>query len=122
MSHELHQLFDPESSTFTYVLVDLPTREAVVVDSVDHLTERDLSLVRRLGLTVRYVVETHAHDDRRQGRSAVQVRDLSGRRAARARRHAALWRKRGIARDPHARTHVGQHELPVAQQRPHRRY
>ena len=30
MSHELHQLFDPASSTFTYVLVDLPTREDVV--------------------------------------------------------------------------------------------
>ena len=42
MNHELHQLFDPESSTFTYMLVDLPTREAIVVDSVDRLIERDL--------------------------------------------------------------------------------
>ncbi len=42
MEHELHQLFDPESSTFTYVLVDVPTREAIVVDSVDHRIERDL--------------------------------------------------------------------------------
>ena len=56
MGHELHQLFDPESSTFTYVLVDVPTREAIVVDSVDHLVERDMGLVRRLGLTVRFVV------------------------------------------------------------------
>jgi sulfur dioxygenase len=63
MNHELHQLFDPESSTFTYVLVDLMTREAVVVDSVDQRIERDLGLVRRLGLTVRYVVETHTHAD-----------------------------------------------------------
>ena len=63
MEHELHQLFDPQSSTFTYVLVDRVTREAVVVDSVDHLTERDLGVVRRLGLTLRYVVETHAHAD-----------------------------------------------------------
>ena len=59
MNHELHQLFDPASSTFTYVLIDVPTRDAVVVDSVDHLVERDLGVVRRLGLNVRYVVETH---------------------------------------------------------------
>src|SRR6476659_6302966 len=80
MSHELHQLFDPESSTFTYVLVDLPTREAVVVASVDHLTERDLSLVRRLGLTVRYVVETHAHADHVTG--AGLLRATTGAKAA----------------------------------------
>ena len=74
MSHELHQLFDPASSTFTYVLVDLPTREAIVVDSVDLLTERDLSLVRRLGLTVRYVVETHAHADHVTGAGLLRAR------------------------------------------------
>jgi hypothetical protein len=44
MDQELHQLFDPESSTFTYVLVDLATREAVVVDSVDQLLERDKNI------------------------------------------------------------------------------
>jgi sulfur dioxygenase len=80
MDHELHQLFDPESSTFTYVLVDLPTREAVVVDSVGHLVERDLGLVRRLGLTVRYVVETHAHADHVTG--AGRLREATGARAA----------------------------------------
>lgn len=74
MSHELHQLFDPASSTFTYMLVDLPTREAIVVDSVDLLTERDLSLVRRLGLTVRYVVETHAHADHVTGAGLLRAR------------------------------------------------
>jgi len=80
MNHELHQLFDPGSSTFTYVLVDVATRDAVVVDSVDQLTERDLSLVRRLGLTVRYVVETHAHADHVTG--AGVLRTKTGARAA----------------------------------------
>ena len=50
-----------------------------------------------------------ARRDRRQGGGAVQVRDLAGRRAARAWRHAALRRGRGTARDPHAGPHVGQH-------------
>ena len=63
MDHELHQLFDPESSTFTYLLVDVATRDAIVVDSVDRMVERDLGVIGRLGLTVRYVVETHAHAD-----------------------------------------------------------
>lgn len=74
MRHELHQLFDPESSTFTYVLVDVPTREAIVVDSVDHLVERDIGLVRRLGLTVRFVVETHAHADHVTGAGLLRAR------------------------------------------------
>jgi glyoxylase-like metal-dependent hydrolase (beta-lactamase superfamily II) len=74
MNHELHQLFDPASSTFTYVLIDVPTRDAVVVDSVDHLVERDLGVVRRLGLNVRYVVETHAHADHVTGAGLLQQR------------------------------------------------
>jgi glyoxylase-like metal-dependent hydrolase (beta-lactamase superfamily II) len=80
MNQELHQLFDPESSTFTYILVDLPTREAVVVDSVDQLVERDLGVVLRLGLTVRYVVETHAHADHVTG--AGLLRQKTGAKAA----------------------------------------
>src|SRR6476469_28621 len=80
MSHELHQLFDPASSTFTYMLVDLPTREAIVVDSDDHLDGRDLSRVRRLGLTVRYVGETHAHADHVTG--AGLLRAATGAKAA----------------------------------------
>jgi len=73
MNHELHQLFDPGSSTFTYVLVDIATRDAVVVDSVDQCTERDLGLVHRLGLTVRYVVETHAHADHVTGSGLLRI-------------------------------------------------
>ena len=80
MEQALHQLFDPVSSTFTYVLIDLATSEAVVVDSVDQLIERDLGLVRRLGLTVRYVVETHAHADHVTG--AGRLRDETGAKAA----------------------------------------
>ena len=80
MEHELHQLFDPESSTFTYLLVNVPTREAIVVDSVDHLVERDMGLVRRLGLTVRFVVETHAHADHVTG--AGVLRTKTGAKAA----------------------------------------
>ena len=63
MDHDLIQLFDIESSTFTYFLVDRATREAMAIDSVDRQVERDLSLIKRLGLTLRYALETHAHAD-----------------------------------------------------------
>jgi glyoxylase-like metal-dependent hydrolase (beta-lactamase superfamily II) len=76
MDHELHQLFDTESSTFTYVLVDRASREAILVDSVEQRFERDMSLLRRIGLTLRYVVETHTHAD--HVTAAGRLRDATG--------------------------------------------
>ena len=76
MDHELHQLFDTESSTFTYVLVDRASREANLVDSVEQRFERDMSLLRRLALTLRYVVETHTHAD--HVTAAGRLRDATG--------------------------------------------
>ena len=63
VNHDLIQLFDVESSTFTYFLVDRATREAMVIDSVAAQVERDLGLIRRLDLKLRYALETHAHAD-----------------------------------------------------------
>ncbi|MEO9135300.1 MAG: MBL fold metallo-hydrolase [Casimicrobiaceae bacterium] len=80
MNHDLHQLFDAESSTFTYVLVDRPTREAILVDSVEQRFDRDISLLRRLGLTLRYVVETHTHAD--HVTAAGRLRDTTGAQTA----------------------------------------
>ncbi len=80
MDHDLLQLFDPESSTFTYVLVDRATGEAIAIDSVDRQVERDLALVRRLDLRLRYVLETHAHADHITG--AGRLREATGALAA----------------------------------------
>jgi glyoxylase-like metal-dependent hydrolase (beta-lactamase superfamily II) len=80
MDRELHQLFDPESFTFTYFLVERASGEAIVIDSVDRHVERDMALVERLGLTVRYVVETHAHADHVTG--AGELRRRTGAKAA----------------------------------------
>jgi sulfur dioxygenase len=57
------QLFDAASSTYTYVLHDPVTREAVIIDPVDEHLERDLQLLRDQGLTLRWIIETHAHAD-----------------------------------------------------------
>jgi len=57
------QLFDPASSTYTYVLFDTITREALIIDPVDDQIERDLSELRARGLRLVWTVETHAHAD-----------------------------------------------------------
>ena len=51
------------SSTYTYLLADAATREAVLIDPVFELHARDAALVRELGLTLRYTLETHVHAD-----------------------------------------------------------
>jgi glyoxylase-like metal-dependent hydrolase (beta-lactamase superfamily II)/rhodanese-related sulfurtransferase len=59
----LRQLFDKETSTYTYLLADSATGEAALIDPVKEQIERDLSLLRDLGLTLRWVLETHVHAD-----------------------------------------------------------
>jgi sulfur dioxygenase len=57
------QLFDPASSTYTYVLFDETTRDALIIDPVDDQLERDLATLRQYGLKLAWTVETHAHAD-----------------------------------------------------------
>jgi glyoxylase-like metal-dependent hydrolase (beta-lactamase superfamily II) len=60
---EIRQLFDAESSTYTYLVWDAKTREAALIDSVDTQIERDLQLISELGLDLKYTLETHIHAD-----------------------------------------------------------
>lgn len=57
------QLFDKESSTYTYLIADLYTSAAILVDPVLEQVERDLQILRELGLTLHYCLETHIHAD-----------------------------------------------------------
>ncbi|MEN3276708.1 MAG: sulfur dioxygenase [Massilia sp.] len=74
------QLFDTESSTFTYILMASGSKQAVIIDPVDHQLERDLRHLERLDLELVYVLETHAHADHIT--SAGRLRELTGARAA----------------------------------------
>lgn len=58
-----HQLFDKETSTYTYLIADSETREALLVDPVLEQVDRDLQLLQELKLTLRYCLETHIHAD-----------------------------------------------------------
>mgnify|MGYP000882026719 CR=1 FL=1 len=57
------QLFDPASSTYTYVLHDPETRDALIIDPVDEQLERDLAVLQAHQLRLRWAIETHAHAD-----------------------------------------------------------
>lgn len=68
------QLFDPESSTYTYILADAERREAVIVDPVRAHCERDLAVLAEIGLKLVWILETHVHADHVTGARALKHR------------------------------------------------
>ncbi|PSN20690.1 Zn-dependent hydrolase [filamentous cyanobacterium CCP5] len=70
------QLFDPETSTYTYLVADLQTHEALLVDPVLAQVNRDRQLLAELGLTLKYCLETHIHADHITG--TAQLREATG--------------------------------------------
>jgi glyoxylase-like metal-dependent hydrolase (beta-lactamase superfamily II)/rhodanese-related sulfurtransferase len=57
------QLFDPQSSTYTYLLAESQSREAILIDPVFEQAHRDAALVGELGLSLTHTLETHIHAD-----------------------------------------------------------
>ena len=70
------QLFDIQSSTYTYLLADAITKEAVLIDTVIENVERDLKLIDELDLKLLYVLDTHIHADHVTGSG--KIRSLLG--------------------------------------------
>ena len=58
---QVRQLFDYESRTYSYLVFDSQSRDAVSIDPVLEQHPRDLKLIRELGLKLIYVLETHLH-------------------------------------------------------------
>merc|ERR1711962_1306478 len=59
----LRQLFDRDSCTYSYLLADTQTQEAILIDPVIELAERDAQLISQLDLKLKYVLNTHVHAD-----------------------------------------------------------
>src|ERR1044071_570014 len=57
------QLFDQQSSTYTYLLADPASRAALLIDPVFEQARRDAALVDELGLKLAWTLETHVHAD-----------------------------------------------------------
>ncbi|TXK32999.1 MBL fold metallo-hydrolase [Ottowia sp. GY511] len=70
------QLFDPTSHSYTYILFDEVSRDALIIDPVTEQLERDLDALRRLNLKLKWAVETHAHADHIT--SAAQLAEMTG--------------------------------------------
>lgn len=70
------QLLDKQTSTYTYLLADKETKEALLIDPVLEQMPRDLQLLDELGLKLKFVVETHVHAD--HVTSAARLRERTG--------------------------------------------
>jgi glyoxylase-like metal-dependent hydrolase (beta-lactamase superfamily II)/rhodanese-related sulfurtransferase len=70
------QLFDPASSTYTYVLFDPDSRQGIIIDPVDKQIDRDLEVLRQYRLSLVWALETHAHADHIT--SAGKLAELAG--------------------------------------------
>lgn len=57
------QLFERESSTYTYLVACEKTREAVLIDTVKSEIDQYLRLLKELNLHLKYVLDTHTHAD-----------------------------------------------------------
>lgn len=70
------QLFDTESSTYTYLLADPAEAAACLVDPVVGRADRDLQLLAELGLRLTHTLDTHVHAD--HVTAAMTLRERTG--------------------------------------------
>lgn len=82
------QLFEKESSSYTYLLADPVTREAIIIDPVLETVERDLSLIQEQDLKLLYILETHIHADHITGSAEIKKRTSA---------KSAVVKRRGFA-------------------------
>mmetsp|Transcript_11766 Transcript_11766/g.28692 ORF Transcript_11766/g.28692 Transcript_11766/m.28692 type:complete len:385 (+) Transcript_11766:76-1230(+) len=73
------QLFEKESSTYTYLLGDAVTREAILIDPVDLTVERDIAVIEgvvtsdgKQGLKLTKGLNTHCHADHITGTAGLK--------------------------------------------------
>ncbi|MCG6145959.1 MBL fold metallo-hydrolase [Leptospira bandrabouensis] len=60
---EIRPLYDLESGTWTYLLLDLESKQSVLIDPVLERIDRDLNYLKELGFTLSLTVDTHMHAD-----------------------------------------------------------
>ena len=66
------QLFENQTSTYTYLLADEKSREAILIDPVFETVDRDAQLIKNLNLNLKWTLETHVHADHITGASALR--------------------------------------------------
>ena len=69
---KIRQLFDYDSWTYTYLVWDENTKEALIIDPVLEQVDRDLNYIKKLDLKLLYILETHVHADHITGASYIK--------------------------------------------------
>lgn len=70
------QLFDQDTGTYTYLLADKNTREAIIIDTLKSRVGQYMKLLEELNLTLKYILDTHVHADHVTG--AYDLREKTG--------------------------------------------
>lgn len=70
------QLFEPDSCTYSYLISCTGTGKTAIIDPVLETAERDLSVLRSMGLKLDYTIDTHIHADHLSG--AKRLKALAG--------------------------------------------
>ena len=68
------QLFDPKSSTYTYIISSGKGREALVIDPVIENTDEYIKILESLELRLTKVIDTHIHADHITGLNELNKR------------------------------------------------
>lgn len=68
------QLFEPDSSTYTYLLACPESRQALLIDPVLDTVHRDLDVLQQLDLKLMYTLDTHHHADHLTGARILRER------------------------------------------------
>lgn len=103
------QLFDRETATYTYLLADEDTAEAVLIDPVREQLLRDTELLGELSLKLVWVLETHVHAD--HVTSAGTLRERFGARTVMS-KHAGV-NCADVAAEDGETVRFGRHEIEV---------
>lgn len=74
------QLFEPDSSTFSYLVACPDTGVCAIIDPVLDTAERDLSVLQSLNLQLTYTIDTHIHADHLSG--AKRLKAMTGSKIA----------------------------------------
>ena len=99
------------SSTFTYIIVCMKSRECVIIDPVLEQVERDIAIIESLNLNPKYALNTHVHADHITGTTRLRER-FTGMKTAISRASGA---KADILLDPHNSLFWGPKNKGVAQ-------
>ncbi|WP_244932622.1 MBL fold metallo-hydrolase [Leptospira yanagawae] len=73
---EIKPLYDTESGTWTYLLLDIESKKAILIDPVLEKSERDLSYILSMGYELTATIDTHMHADHIT--AAGELRDKTG--------------------------------------------